>query len=117
MNEQEKIKELEAKVKVYEQNGAAKFFYSLNRKLNEMADLLNKSNLSNMDLDDKESKTFDRLFKILEKSKVVSDAAVAVQNFAGITNDEEKDTNNPKYRITTSESIANVLGNSAGQNH
>ena len=87
----ETIEELKLKLKSYEDNGAAKLYYSLNRKMNEMADLLNKSDLSNVDLESKDSKEFDRLFKLLEKSQVIGNAAQAVKEFAGITGNEEKD--------------------------
>lgn len=103
----ETIEELKAKLALYEQNGAAKLFYAINRKMNEMASLMNKTNLANMDLDDKEGKSFDRLFKLLEKSKVISDAAQTIQGFAGITNDEDKDTTTPVFRITP-ESMADL---------
>lgn len=87
----EKIDELQQKVKLYEQNGGAKLYYSLNRKMNEMADMLNNTSMSNVNLDDPKDKTFDRVFKILEKSETVSNAAKALREFAGITNDEAKD--------------------------
>lgn len=108
------IDDLRRKLELYEQNGAAKFFYALNRKLNEMAELLNKADLSKVDLDDKDSKQFDRLFKILEKSKVVGDAAQTIQGFAGVSGNEDKDTKNPKYRITP-ESMAQELGDNKTQ--
>ncbi len=108
------LEEAEAIIALYEQNGAAKLFYAINRKMNEMAGLMNKTNLSNLDLDDKESKSFDRLFKLLEKSQVISNAAQTIQGFAGITNNEEKDTRNPKYRITP-ESMAQELGDNKTQ--
>ncbi len=111
----ETIEELKKKILLYEQNGAAKLFYAINRKMNEMAELMNRNSLANMELDDKESKAFDRMFKLLEKSQVISNAANTIQGFAGITNDEAKDTQFPKFRITTPESISDVLGNSAGQ--
>ncbi len=111
----ETIEELKKKILLYEQNGAAKLFYAINRKMNEMAELMNRNSLANMELDDKESKAFDRMFKLLEKSQVISNAANTIQGFAGITNDESKDTQNPRFRITTPESISDVLGNSAGQ--
>lgn len=87
----ETIEELKAIIQKYEQNGPAKLYYSLNRKMNEMGDLLNKSNLSKLNLEEKENKEFDRLFKLLEKSQVISNAAQAVKEFAGITGDEDKD--------------------------
>lgn len=87
----ETIEELNKRIKSYEENGAAKLYYALNRKMNEMGDLLNKTNLSNINLEDKDSKSFDRLFKLLEKSQVIGNAAQSVKDFAGITGDEEKD--------------------------
>jgi hypothetical protein len=57
----ETVEELKKQLSLYEQNGAAKLYYSLNRKANEMADLLNKHNLGTMTIDDPKDKTFDRL--------------------------------------------------------
>lgn len=108
------IQEAENIISLYEQNGAAKLFYAINRKMNEMAELMNKTSLANIELDDKDSKSFDRLFKLLEKSQVISNAAQTIQGFAGITNDENKDTKNPKYRITP-ESMAQELGDNKTQ--
>ena len=51
------IEELKKRLELYEQNGTAKLYYALNRKANEMADLLNKTNLSNLNLDDAKDKT------------------------------------------------------------
>lgn len=110
----ESIEELKKTIKLYEQNGAAKLFYAINRKMNEMAELMNKTNLTNIDLDDKDSKSFDRLFKLLEKSQVISNAAQTIQGFAGVTGNEDKDTKNPKYRITP-ESMAQELGDNKTQ--
>lgn len=90
-NEQRLRAAAENKVTFYEQNGPGKLYYSLNRKMSEMGDLLNKNNLGSMDLESKESKEFERLFKLLEKSQVISNAAQAVKEFAGITGDEKKD--------------------------
>lgn len=91
------VEELQEKLRMYEQNGPAKLYYSLNRKMNEMGELLNKTNLSNVDLESKDSKEFDRLFKLLEKSQVISSAAQSVKEFAGITGDEEKDTDRKPF--------------------
>lgn len=108
------IEELEEIISLYEQNGAAKLFYAINRKMSEMASLMNKTNLANLNLDDKEGKSFDRLFKLLEKSQVISNAAQTIQGFAGITNDEGKDTQTPVFRITP-ESMAQKLGDNKTQ--
>jgi hypothetical protein len=107
------VEELQAIIDSYEQDGAAKLFYAINKKMNQMAALLNRVDLQNIDLADKDSKSFDRIFKLLEKSQVISAAAQTIYSFAGITNDEEKDTQSPKFRITP-ESMADEVGDLAG---
>lgn len=115
---EQSIEELKDKIKYYEQNGGAKLFYALNRKMAEMAERLNATSLVTINLDDPKDKTFDRLKVIWNDAASIATAVRALGDVAGITNDEEKDTQNPKFRaITTPESISNVLGNSAGQNH
>ena len=109
MTDAEKIKELEAKIKLYELNGAARLFYALNKKLNEMADMLNKQTLSNLDLTDAKDKTFERLKVIWNDAAGIATAVKALGETAGIIGDETKDTQQSKYRITTPESIADSL--------
>jgi len=91
------IEELEAKVKMYEQNGAAKLYYALNRKMNEMADMLNANSLTGINIDDPKDKSFDRVFKILEKSETVSNSATSLKVFAGISGNEELDINKKPF--------------------
>jgi len=100
------IEDLKKKLEQYEQNGAAKLYYALNRKMNEMAELLNKTNLSNVDLESKDSKEFDRLFKLLEKSQVIGNASQSVKEFAGITGDEDKDVSRKPFVETIAQSRA-----------
>lgn len=113
--EQEKIEQLQKKVNYYEQNGAAKLFYALNRKAAEMAERLNNTNLVTITLDDPKDKTFDRIKVIWNDAASIATAIKSLGETAGVTTDEAKDTNNPIFRITTPESISNVLGNTAGQ--
>lgn len=87
----EKIQELESKVAIYENNGAAKLFYSLNRKMNEMGDMLNKVNLATLDLEDPKNKTFDRLKVIWNDAASIATAVKALGEVAGVTGDEKKD--------------------------
>ena len=102
--------EYERIINQYEQNGAAKLFYSLNRKMNEMADMLNKSNLSTLDLTDPKDKTFERLKIVWNDAASIATAVKELGDAAGITNDEEKDSQFPKYRkSTTPETIANSI--------
>jgi len=107
--------EYESIIAQYEQNGAAKLFYALNRKMAEMADRLNKTDLKTITLDDPKDKTFDRIKVIWNDAAGIATAVKTLGETAGITNDEVKDTSIPKFRVTTPESISDVLGNTAGQ--
>lgn len=93
----EKIKKLErenaylkAAKEMYE-NGDAKLYYSLQRKMSEMANTLNKQNLENIDIDDKNSKAFDRIIMLLQKCETISTSAASLGQIAGVTGDEKKD--------------------------
>jgi hypothetical protein len=81
----------EEKIALYEQNGAAKLYYSLNRKMNEMADLMNKTNLSTLLLDDPKDKTFERLKVIWNDAASIAVAIKTLGDSAGVTGDEKKD--------------------------
>ena len=109
-----KISILEKRIASYEGNGPAKLYYSLNRKQWEMADLLNKENLTDLDIDDPKSKTFDRLKIILKEGSEMGVAVNSLGMALGITGNEDEDTA-PRRRITTPESISDVLGHTAGQ--
>jgi len=85
------IEELKKRLELYEQNGTAKLYYALNRKANEMADLLNKTNLSNLNLDDAKDKTFERLKIIWNDSASLSNAIKELGISAGVTGKEDED--------------------------
>ena len=100
----ETIDELKNRLKRYEENGAAKLYYSLNRKMNEMADMLNKHNLGVMDVDDAKSKTFDRLKVIWNDAASIAQGVKALGELAGVTGNEEKDINKKPFVDTIAES-------------
>jgi hypothetical protein len=113
-----RIEVLESLNAYYENNGASKLFYGLNRKASEMADILNKTNLKDLDLADAKDKTFDRLKVIWNDAASIATAIKALGESSGITNDENSDTNVAIYkRITTPESIADHVGELAGKNN
>jgi hypothetical protein len=93
----ETIEELKAKILLYEQNGAAKLFYSLNRKMNEMADIMNKTSLATLSLDDPKDKTFDRLKFIWNDASSIATAVKELGNTAGVTGNEEKDVSRKPF--------------------
>lgn len=111
----DKIKELEERVALYERPGGAALFYALNRKMNEIASLLNAVNLKSIDIAAKSDASFERVFKLLEKSEGISAAAKALGEYAGVSGSEQKDTQMPKYRITP-ESMAQDIGDYKTQN-
>lgn len=107
--ERQKIEILLRKIAMYEENGPAKLYYSLNRKSWEMADLLNKNNLTELDITEAKDKSFDRLKVVWNDA---SDLAIAIQtlgNAAGITGDEDADVKKKRTR-TTPEAIAEEMG-------
>jgi hypothetical protein len=83
--------QLREQLRRYEQNGAAKLYYALNRKQNEMADLLNNKLLKDLQLDDPKDKTFDRLKVIWNDAASIATAAKTLGEVAGVTQDEKKD--------------------------
>jgi hypothetical protein len=117
MAEVDKVKELEERIALYENPGAAALFFALNRKMNEIAGLLNAVNLKSIDMAAKGDATFERVFKLLEKSEGISSAAKALGDFAGVNNEsDESAAVKPVYRrVTTPESIADGVGELAGK--
>lgn len=101
---QQDIEFYKQKLALYEQNGAAKLYYSLNRKMNEMANLMNKTNLEHITLDDPKDKTFDRLKVIWNDAASIATAAEALGKSAKVTGNEEDDVNKKPFVETIAES-------------
>lgn len=97
------IEELKQKIALYEQNGAAKLYYALNRKMNEIADMLNNVKLAGLALDDKNDKTFERLKVLWTDSKTISEAAKVIGDGAGITGNEKNDVDKKPFVDTIAE--------------
>ena len=93
----ETIEDLKKKLALYEQNGAAKAAYSINRKLNELADMLNKINVANLDIADPKDKTFERLKAAWGEMASLGEAYKTLAESAGISNDEQKDINKKPF--------------------
>jgi hypothetical protein len=106
---------LESKVSDYEE-GDLSLYHAVQRKMKELSKILNKNDLSGIDIDDKNSKSFERLSAIMEKCEKYALSASALGARVGInstpaTNQSEAIVK----RITTPESISDVLGSTAGQ--
>jgi len=109
------LEEAEKIISYYEQDGSTRLYYALNRKQNEMADMLNKANLGTLDLTDAKDKTFERLKVIWNDAASISGAVKALGDAAGITGDEDKDILRTR-RVTTPESMAQEIGDYKTQN-
>jgi len=93
----ETIESLKELLKKYEEDGVAKLYYSLRRKAWEMADLMNSTNLKNLDIDDPKSKTFDRLKIVWQDASNIAVAVKSLGEAAGVTGDEEKDVHKKPF--------------------
>lgn len=89
--------------KVYE-NGGAKLYYAQQRKMSEMANVMNKYSLEGLDMASKSDATFERVFKLIEKSESISVAAAGLGAAAGVTGDEKKDTERKPFNDRIAES-------------
>jgi hypothetical protein len=96
-----RLLEAESLRKVYE-NGGAKLYYAQQRKMSEMANVMNKYSLEGLDMASKSDATFERVFKLIEKSESISTAAAGLGVAAGVTGNEKKDIE----RIPFIESVA-----------
>lgn len=87
----ETIEELKKKIDLYEQDGAAKLYYSLRRKMNEMANLMNAMSLTGLDITDAKDKSFDRLKVIWQDAASIAQAVDALGKLAKVTGNEQED--------------------------
>lgn len=96
-----KVSKLEEKLAKYEDNGMAKLYYSLNRKANEMADLMNAISLKDLDIDDPKSKSFDRLKVIWQGASEIAISLTQLGQMAGVLKAEKKAEGESKPFVDT----------------
>jgi hypothetical protein len=109
---------LSNKLDSYEKDGIEKLFNALQRKANEMADLLNKYKLQDIDIDDKNSKAFERIKAVWTDAKTISESIQVLKGF--FQKEVEGDTKEVQKKVEeripiTAESVANSVGGLAGQ--
>lgn len=97
----------------YEKDGVDKLFNALQRKANEMADLLNKYKLIDIDIDDRNSKAFERIKVVWTDAKTISESIQALK--MATAKPEEQVEKKIEKRALTAEGIAQLVGNQAGQ--
>lgn len=98
------LEEAEKIISLYEQNGIAKAAYAINRKLNELSDMLNKTNVSNVDIADPKDKSFERLKVAWGEMASLGEAYKTLAMSAGISGDEEKDVSEKPFVDTIADS-------------
>jgi hypothetical protein len=118
---EEKLKQqiayLEGKLAYYEQDGPAKLYYSLIRKSNEMAELLNRTSLLSIELVDAKNKEFERLQKLWTDAGSITASIKALEVSAGINvepKEGKKEVAQVVNRPFTPESVADAVGEIAG---
>jgi HEPN domain-containing protein len=123
--ELDKIKDLEKQIAYlqsknayYEQDGIGKLYHALNRKANEMAELLNKTSLTAIDIDDPKIKTFERLQKIWVDAGTISASIKALEVLAGINQEvisDKKEAVQVNKKPFSPENMADAVGELAGK--
>ena len=87
------------KLKLYEQDGIVGAYYALNRKLNEITNLLNSTNLTTLDLADKDDGTMERVMKFFNSVGDINDAMKKLKLDNALSGDEDKDKSRQKPLI------------------
>jgi len=86
---------LQEKVDGYESAGNAKIYYSMNRQLNDLADMMNAKSLKKVNIEDKDDKTIERMKIIHGLVKTISEILPLLRQAGGITDNEEADLRKP----------------------
>lgn len=82
---------LEDKIKLYEADGIVGAYYSLNRKLNEITNLLNNTDLTRVDLADKNDGSWERVLKLFSSVGEINDVMKKLKIDNQLSGDEDKD--------------------------
>lgn len=82
---------LEDKIKLYESDGIVGAYYALNRKLNEITELLNNSDISRLDLSDKDDGSWERVMKLFNSVGDINEVMKKLRMDNQLSGDEEKD--------------------------
>lgn len=86
-----RIKALEAKLESLGVKGDAKLYYSLNKNMSDLSDILDNTDMSEINLSDPKDKTMERLKTIWAAITPLAETLKFLKSTAGITGDEEND--------------------------
>lgn len=87
-----RVKALEAKLTSLGVKGDAKLYYSLNKNMADISDILDNTDMSKIDLSDPKDKTMERMKTIWAAITPLAETLKFLKSTAGITGDEDKDT-------------------------
>jgi len=90
--EKKRADALKKKWDALELQGKAKLYYSLNRNMSDLSDMLDGIDLIKVNMDDPKDKTMERLKIIWASVKPLVETLSLIGTSSGITGDEEKDT-------------------------
>lgn len=90
--ENKKVIILEKRLSSFELQGKAKLYYSLNRNMSDLADMLDSIKMKDINLDDPKDKTMERLKMIWASVNPLVQTLSLLGESSGITGDEKKDT-------------------------
>lgn len=86
-----RIRSLESKLESLGVKGDAKLYYSLNKNMSDLSDILDNTQMSEIDLSDPKDKTMERLKTIWSAITPLAETLKFLKSTAGITGDEEAD--------------------------
>ena len=78
-----------------EQSGSEQLYHALNKKMVEMAQLLNATNLKSLDITDPKDKSFERLKVLWDSASKVAEATKSLGQTAGILKQDIQLENKP----------------------
>ncbi len=90
--EKEKNEALNKKFNDLGLRGKAKLYYSLNRNMSDISDMLDKILFKDIKLDDKDDKTMERLKMLWASVKPLAETLNILEVSTKISGDEDKDT-------------------------
>lgn len=92
LSEQKKNIFLQSKLDSFDLQGKVKLYYSLNRNMADLSDMLDGIKMKDVNLDDPKDKTMERLKMIWASVKPLVETISLLSESSGITGDEKKDT-------------------------
>lgn len=98
-----KVSVLEQKLAKYENHGGVRLYYSLNRKLNEISEVLNSNTIKDILTEDGKDKTFERMRALWTDAEKIVTATQSIATMLKMTNNEDEDA---KKKIPFIETVA-----------